>query len=73
MRLNCKKTKLFITNFTTNHQFDSQLAIPGQPNPIETSSETKLLGCGLTSDMRTETHVNYIVSKCYKRICAMRK
>ena len=68
-----KKTKLFITNFTINHQFDSQLTIPGQPDPIETTSETKLLGYWLTSDMKTETHVNFIVSKCYKRIWAVRK
>ena len=73
MRLNCGKTKIFITNFTTNHQFVTALTIPGQPNPIETTSETKLLGYWLTLDMKPETHVKFIVDKCYQRLWAVRK
>lgn len=73
MRLNCAKTKIFITNFTKNNQFESHLTIPGQQEPIQVTSETKLLGYWLTTDMKTETHVNYIVSKCYKRLWAVRK
>ena len=73
MRLNCGKTKVFISNFTKNHQFDSLLTIPGQQTPIQATTETKLLGYWLTTDMKPEVHVNYIVSKCYKRLWALRK
>ena len=73
MRLNCKKTKILITNFTINHQFESQLTIPGQSTPIEELSKTKLLGYMLTKDMKPETHVNFIIDKCYKRLWAVRK
>ena len=48
MRLNCAKTKVFIANFTKNHQFDSLLTIPGQHNPIRATTETKLFGYWLT-------------------------
>ena len=73
MRLNCEKTKLFIANFTKNHQFDSLLTIPGQQTPIQATTETKLFGYWLTTDMKPEVHVNYIVSKCYKGVWALRK
>ena len=73
MRLNCGKTKLFIANFTKNHQFDSLLTIPGQQTPIQTTTETKLLGYWLTTDMKPKMHVDFIVAKCYKRLWAVRK
>ena len=73
MRLNCEKTKVFIANFTKNHQVESLLTIPDQQTPIQTTTETKLLGYWLTTDMKPEMHVNHIVSKCYKRLWAVRK
>ena len=73
MKLNCKKTKILVSNFTINNQFESHLIIPGQSTPIEEISETKLLGYMLTKDMKTETHVSFIVDKCYKRLWAIRK
>ena len=49
------------------------LKIPGQNSPIETIDETKLLGYWLTENMKPDTHVNFIVGKCYQRIWAVRK
>ena len=73
MRLNHKKTKIFVTNFTINHQFESLITIPGQNKPVERILETKLLGYWFTQDMKPATHVDYIVSICYKKMWGIRK
>ena len=73
MLLNCGKTKLFIANFSVNYQFKPMLKIPCQNCQIETTDETKLLGYWLTKSMKPDTHVNFIVTKCYHCIWAVRK
>merc|ERR1711983_751565 len=50
MKLNCKKTKVIVSNFSKKYQFKSLLTIPGQNLPIEETTETKLLGYWLTSN-----------------------
>ena len=71
MVLNSAKTKLFIVNFTDDHQYQSLLTIPGSASPIELSFETKLLGYWLTVDMSPSTHVEYILDIVYKRLWAI--
>ena len=68
MKLNAKKTCLFLVNFTKNHQFKPLLYIPGEFKPLEVVQETKLLGYWLTSDMKPKTHISYIVSIANKRM-----
>ena len=68
MVLNSEKTKLMIMNFTSSHQFQSLLHIPGSPTKIELCFETKLLGYWLTTDMKPDTHVSYILKIVYRRL-----
>ena len=71
MVLNPGKTKLMIVNFTNLHQFQSLLTVPGSSSPIELTFETKLLGYWLTTDMKPEIHVNYILKIAYSRLWAI--
>ena len=49
------------------------LQIPEAPEPIETKTETKLLGYWLTSDMKPHRHVQFILGIAYKRLWAISK
>ena len=44
MRLNSKKTLVFVANFTDTHQFRPLLTVPGAAVPLERALEHKLLG-----------------------------
>ena len=64
MRLNEKKTKNMIFNFTKKFQFTTKLSVNNKP--IEIVKETKLLGTYLTEDLKWNT--KEIVIKAYKRM-----
>ena len=53
MRLNGKKTKVMILNFTTR--------IYGQNELLEIIGETKLLGCVIISDLKFNKNTEYMV------------
>ena len=57
MKLNSKKTCLFIVNFTKNHQFELLLKIPGGNDYLQVVQETKLLGYWLLNDMKPHNHI----------------
>ena len=69
--LNPDKTKLMVINFTSSHQFQSLLSIPGSSSTIELCFETKLLGYWLTIDVKPATHVAYILKIAYGRLWAI--
>ena len=71
MVLNPEKTKLMIMNFTSSHQFQSLLHIPGSPSKIELCFKTKILGYWLTTDMKPDTHVAHILKIAYNRLWAI--
>ena len=71
MVLNPDKTKLMIINFSTAHQFQSLLRIPDSSSKIELCFETKLLGYWLTSDIKPDKHVSYILKIAYGRLWAI--
>ena len=48
MKLNCKKTKNIIFNFSRNNQFSTELKIDGEV--VETVGEPKLLGTHITDN-----------------------
>ena len=50
MKLNIKKNKNMIFNFTKKHQFTTQLTVNGKP--IEIVKETKLLGTHITDNLK---------------------
>ena len=66
MKLNEKKTKSMIFNFTKKFQFTTQLAVNDQP--IEIVKETKLLGTFLTDDLKWDKNTSEIVKSAWQRM-----
>ena len=71
MRLNEKKTKVMIFNYSTNYQFSTRLFI--EETLLEIINETKLLGLQLTSDLSWTKNTNMLVKKSYARMTILRK
>jgi hypothetical protein len=59
MRLNEKKTKSIIFNFSRKHQFITKLSVNNQK--IEVVKEAKLLGTILTDDLKWSKNTREIV------------
>ena len=66
MVLNPKKTKNMIFNFTSDHQFASNIKLKGET--IEVVDEAKLLGTIVTSDLKWRKNTEAIVKDANKRM-----
>ena len=66
MKLNIKKTKNMIFNFTKKHQFFTQLTVNDEP--IEVVKETKLLGTFITEDLKWDRNTEEIAKSAWKRM-----
>lgn len=66
MKLNIKKTKNIIFNFTKKYQFSTQLSVKSEN--IELVKEVKLLGTYITDDLKWDKNTKEIVIKAYKRM-----
>ena len=66
MKLNIKKTKNMIFNFTKNHKFSTQLTVNNEP--IEIVRETKLLGTHITEDLKWDKNSEEIAKSAWKRM-----
>ena len=66
MRLNIKKTKNMIFNFSKKYQFTTKLFV-GDEN-IEVVKDTKLLGTIITDDLKWSKNTKEIVRKSYQRM-----
>ena len=66
MELNAKKTKSISFNFSKNYQFKTNLILKNQE--VEAINETKLLGLIITSDLRWDKNVDYLVKDANKRM-----
>ena len=66
MKLNSKKTKNQIFNFSKKHQFSTEIKI--RDDVIETISETKLLGTTITSDLSWNKNTSKLITESNKRM-----
>jgi hypothetical protein len=66
MKLNSKKSKYMIFNFSRNHQFTTRLNING--NLLEQVRSTKLLGLVINDDLSWKENTATIVKKAYQRM-----
>ena len=66
MKLNEKKTKNIIFNFSKKFQFSTNLSINDQK--IEVVNETKLLGTYITNDLKWKKNTAELVKKANKRM-----
>ena len=66
MKLNIKKTKNMIFNFSKKFKFSTQLSVKNEN--IELIKEAKLLGTFITDDLRWNKNTAEIVKKAYMRM-----
>ena len=71
MKLNVKKTKNIIFNFSKDKKFSTDVKIGNES--IETVSETKLLGTIITDDLKWNKNTNNIVKETNKRMQLLHK
>ena len=70
-KLNVKKSKIMIFNFTKEHQFSSRLYLEGEL--LEAIEETKLLGTIITTDLKWHRNSDMIIKKAYQRMRMIQK
>ena len=71
MKINEKKTKTMIFNFTEKSQFTTRLKLKNEA--IEVIDNTKLLGTIITNDLKWDLNTSTIVKKANARMALLRK
>ena len=71
MKLNPSKCNEMLINFMSNHNFVINPIILGN-NVIERISTYKLIGVYISSDLKWDYHIDYIVKKANKRLFSLR-
>ena len=71
MKLNSKKTKSMVFNFTNKYQFRTRMKVDNEI--IETVENTKLLGTVISSDLKWDLNTNRIVKRAYAKMELLRK
>ena len=66
MKVNEKKTKNLVFNFSKNYQFSTNIKLKGEE--IETINDIKLLGTRITNDLRWNENTKMIVKSSNKRM-----
>jgi hypothetical protein len=70
MKINGKKTKTMLFNFTKNYQFSTRLAIDNEN--LEVIDSTRLLGTIITNDLKWDQNTAHIVKKANSRMELLR-
>ena len=70
MKLNQKKTKIMLINFTKNYQFATRLKLNN--SNIEQVREAKVLGTILSDDLLWNKNCANIIKKCHSRMQLLR-
>ena len=71
MKINVKKTKCMVFNYSNKHQFSPRLEIDGEP--IEVIDSTRLLGTIITNDLRWDQNTSHLVKKANARMELLRR
>ena len=71
MKINERKTKTMIFNYTDKYQFTTRLAINN--NPKEVNKSTKLLGTIITDNLRWDENCNNLIRKANMRMQLLHK
>lgn len=66
MKINVKKTKNLVVNFSKKHQFSTEIKLKGEV--VETVNQTKLLGTIITNDLSWNKNTEFIVKETNKRM-----
>ena len=71
MKLNEKKSKVMVFNYTRNYQFSTRVHL--NHTLLETVQETTLLGTKVTSDLKWHSNSKMLTQKGYQRMSILRK
>jgi hypothetical protein len=71
LKINEKKTKVMIFNYSTYKQFTTRLTV--NDHPVEVINSTRLLGTIITDDLRWDKNTAHIVKKANARMELLRK
>ena len=71
MKINQKKTKTMLFNFTNKYQFMTRLSLNGEN--VEVVSEAKLLGTIISNDLTWNSNTSNIVRRANARMVLLRK
>ena len=70
MKLNEKKTKIMVINFTKNYQFATRIKL--KDSNVEQVKEAKILGTIISDDLLWNKNVANIIKKCHSRMQLLR-
>ena len=71
MKVNEKKSKNIIFNFTRDHQFSAEIKLKNEN--LEVIDKTKLLGAIITSDLKWHENTTFLVKKANKKMIMLHK
>ena len=71
MKINVRKTKCMVFNYSNKYQFSPRLEIDGEQ--IEVIDRTQLLGTVITDDLRWEQNTSHLVRKANGRMELLRR
>ena len=71
MKLNPKKSKYMIVNFTDNYQFNTRLSL--DQNVLQQVKETRLLGVVFRDDLTWKSNTELNVKQAYKRMILLQR
>ena len=71
MKLNVKKSKIMLFNFTEDYQFSTRLYM--ENNLLDIITSTKLLGTIISSDLKWFENTEMIVKKAYQRMLILHR
>jgi hypothetical protein len=71
MKLNEKKSKLMVFNYTRNYQFATRIYL--NSTLLETISETRLLGTIVSADLTWHKNSQYLTQRGYSKMTILRK
>ena len=70
MKLNQKKTKIMLFNRSTKYDFHPKIFV--EDELLEVVESTKLLGVMVSSDLKWDTHISYVVRRVMKKLWMLR-
>ena len=70
-KLNSKKTKSMIINFTNKNQFSTRIKLENET--MEIVGEAKILGCLITDDLKFHKNTQLMIRKAYARMIILHR
>ena len=73
MKIKERKTMVMIFNFSQKYDFPTEINVDGFVDQLVVTTETKLLGVMISSDLKWAANTDYICKKGYKKMWILRR